>query len=241
MVARAVWALLKVLFVAVELVVLGFVGWLALREVFSTLGWTGVDALMVAVVVCVAVALVGLTSSSWGRSAASVRPSSAVPYTWKPSAMANLFVGLAVAVLVWGSVVAALAWGGLGEVIDPVGAPSGWSLPVGIGLLVCAVLVVPWLFWAGDYSRHVDQDAPRGSVTGWVALGGALPSVVLMVAGIVIASRQEVPDHLLGYVDLFGHLDALSWGWAIVVPLTLALLATVYLRAAAIPAAVRTA
>jgi len=221
MVVRAAWAVMKTVLLCAELVVLGYVAWLTLRQVIDRLGWTATDASLVAAGVCVGVVGVGLVR--WVRRSGG----------GQPSAASVLVVGVLVAVLVWGSVAVALAGGALGGVGDLVAAPPDRLLPWKAGLVLGVVLMAQWLPWVADFSRHVEHGASRGSVTGWVVLGGTVPTVVLMVAGVVVASCRRTPERL------FGYLDGIGWGWSLMLPLAVATLASVYLRAAASWAVVR--
>ena len=238
---RAVPALVKTLLVLAELLVLGWVAWQALWHVFDWLGWTGQDSRWTAAAaVCLGI---GIPLFRSFRSGAGL-----------PSATTHVVVGLFLGALLWGSVAAALGWGGLGGA-DLAGAPSDRSLPGRAGLVLCGVLMAQWLFWAADCSRHVAPDVPGSSVPRslvampvamYVALGGVLPAVALMVGGIVLASREGVSDLPTSWSEVwtrtasFGYLDSPRWGWAVMLPLALAVLSSTYVRAAADGAVLRT-
>lgn len=230
--------LVKTFVMLVEVVVLGAVGWSILWWWFEQTerlnGWWAASVMVTLAVaaawnrhrlyrLCCPSAHEGPALRAPGWSVEDLR-SRAHRSTVAGACLALALIGTAVATLV------------VGVDAPTTTAPSPGSA-VTVVLVVVAALVAPWLCWASDYSRYVVESERGWAVTRWVALGNFVPTVGLMVCGIVVANRTTMqgtawmPDpSARGWADVpgvFGLYDAFTAPWtpAVLVPLTIVVLA----------------
>ncbi|WP_188195511.1 purine-cytosine permease family protein [Nonomuraea sp. SYSU D8015] len=72
----------------------------------------------------------------------------------------------------------------LGASLETTAGPGGW---VGGIIFAMTLLGLGWVNCGADYSRYLPADSPPRSVALWTMLGGALPPMVLLVFGVLLA------------------------------------------------------
>ncbi|MGP3919165.1 purine-cytosine permease family protein [Nonomuraea sp. 10N515B] len=72
----------------------------------------------------------------------------------------------------------------LGASLETTAGPGGW---VGGIIFAMTLLGLGWVNCGADYSRYLPTSSPPRSVALWTALGGALPPMVLLVFGVLLA------------------------------------------------------
>ncbi|AEG44151.1 cytosine permease [Isoptericola variabilis] len=104
------------------------------------------------------------------------------------------------------------------------------SLPAGSAPQVVGGLVfmmtgfgLGWVNMAADYSRYLPRSSSGPAVVGWTTFGAALPPVLLLVSGLLLAGSDPTLDEAIG-LDPIGALSALLPTWFLV-PFTIVALA----------------
>ncbi|MCL2090525.1 MAG: hypothetical protein FWH11_04770 [Micrococcales bacterium] len=225
-VGRGVVSITRTLVLLAEVVVLAVVGWTVLWWWFMqpTGGWLNRWWVASIVVVLGAVAVWSRYRSRSGDQVQDQRVRA------HQASVSGIFL---VVTLVGATVVAVR---GAAEV-DP---SPGSGVPVRLLLVVAGICVAPWLLWASDYSRHVVKTERGLPVTWWVAVASFLPTAALMVAGVLVSSHDSSKVGLSwsgwgsfdGAVGLFGLFDAVTGPWrlAVLIPLTIGVLAALVVR-----------
>lgn len=99
-------------------------------------------------------------------------------------------------------------------VINAIPAGSGTAL---VGAL-CMLLVgfgFGWINAAADYSRYLPRSASTGGVIGWTTFGAALPTVTLVIFGLLlVGSNPEMSDKISQ--DPIGALTTILPTWFLV-------------------------
>ncbi|MGP3964565.1 purine-cytosine permease family protein [Nonomuraea sp. 3N208] len=72
----------------------------------------------------------------------------------------------------------------LGVSLETTAGPGGW---VGGIIFAMTLLGLGWVNCGADYSRYLPTSSPPRSVALWTMLGGALPPMVLLVFGVLLA------------------------------------------------------
>ncbi|SEH00511.1 Purine-cytosine permease [Nonomuraea solani] len=72
----------------------------------------------------------------------------------------------------------------LGGSLQTTAGPGGW---LGGIIFAMTLLGLGWVNCGADYSRYLPVSSPPRSVALWTALGGALPPMVLLVFGVLLA------------------------------------------------------
>ncbi|RVX46866.1 purine-cytosine permease-like protein [Nonomuraea polychroma] len=72
----------------------------------------------------------------------------------------------------------------LGVSLETTAGPGGW---VGGIIFAMTLLGLGWVNCGADYSRYLPANSPARSVALWTMLGGALPPMVLLVFGVLLA------------------------------------------------------
>ncbi|SDI56707.1 purine-cytosine permease family protein [Nonomuraea jiangxiensis] len=72
----------------------------------------------------------------------------------------------------------------LGGDLETTAGPGGW---LGGVIFAMTLLGLGWVNCGADYSRYLPARSPARSVAWWTTLGGALPPIVLLVFGVLLA------------------------------------------------------
>ncbi|MEU7526475.1 cytosine permease [Saccharothrix sp. NPDC042600] len=114
----------------------------------------------------------------------------------------------------WISVALGVATVGyLAFALPGLGLPaSGGTAGIAHGAaLVAAATGLGWVTGGADYSRYLPRTSPPRAVAGWTALGGALPPLVLMAAGVLLTADPDLAA--AAAVDPIGALAARLPTW----------------------------
>lgn len=84
----------------------------------------------------------------------------------------------------------------LGPSVHGAAHVGAWLL----GASVTFALVASWLSFAADYSRYLPATTPSRTVTGWIALGVALPVIAFEMLGVLFLSINPHSGDLLGTI-----------------------------------------
>ncbi len=118
--------------------------------------------------------------------------------------------------------IAAVAFGGLSLVLVPfLLAGTRWSAaagapaaPLGAVLAAGSILVagtgLSWVNLAPDYSRYLPRTERASAIVGWVVAGAAIPTVVLVLTGYLLAARVH---GLATSLDPIGSVGAVLPAW----------------------------
>jgi NCS1 family nucleobase:cation symporter-1 len=75
-------------------------------------------------------------------------------------------------------------------------------------IIIMASTGIGWINAGADYTRYLPRHSSGRAITLWTVLGGTLPLFVLMIVGVMLASRKPDLATIAGPADLIGFLPA---------------------------------
>ncbi|MEV6158349.1 cytosine permease [Nonomuraea sp. NPDC052129] len=97
----------------------------------------------------------------------------------------------------------------LGTSLDTTAGPGGW---VGAVIFAMTLLGLGWVNCGADYSRYLPTASKPSSVALWTTVGGAVPPMVLLVFGVLLAGGDPKLAQAAG-ADPVGALAAALPTW----------------------------
>lgn len=97
----------------------------------------------------------------------------------------------------------------LGTSLDTTAGPGGW---VGAVIFAMTLLGLGWVNCGADYSRYLAAESKPSSVALWTTVGGAVPPIVLLVFGVLLAGGDPKLAQAAG-ADPVGALAAALPTW----------------------------